>query len=197
MRISLLGLVVSSLISGIGCATSDAELSDPLQQPTTTTPVPTTSGEFVGHYVVPAPATLASAATFAVPEVEWTVTAGVATLHYDLPVGLVGGDVSVTLTGTLPPGSTTLQLTAGSGVGSCTAAGTQITCSEDFGNLGAMPISQTMVTQTAMQDGVAPASRAQVAALFGNDPIGTVRFDLSQPSEDHGGHGGHGGHGPH
>jgi hypothetical protein len=196
MRISLLGLVVFSLI---GCATSDAELSEPLQQRASTTPVPSTSGEFVGHYVVPAPSTLASAATFAVPEVEWTVTAGVATLHYDLPVGLVGGDVSVTLTGTLAPGATTLQLTAGSGIGSCTAAGTQVTCSEDFGNLGAMPVSQTMVMQTAMQDGVAPASRVQVATLFGGDPIGTVRFDLSQPSEDGGGgHGGHGGgHGPH
>jgi hypothetical protein len=202
MRISLLGLLVSSLV---GCATGEPDSSEALQQVATShpaTPIPTTTGSFGGSYVVPAPNTLSSAAVFAVPEIDWTVLNGVATLHYDLPVGLVGGDVSVSLTGTLATGASSLSLTTGSGTGSCSADGSIVTCSETFGDLGTMPVSTAAVQTAATQDGVSPSARVQVANLFGADPIGTVRFDMSKPTDDHGGGhggggGGHGGHGPH
>jgi hypothetical protein len=189
----------------IGCVTDDATSVERLsQQPISLagTPIPAATGSFIGRYVVPAPSNLASAASFAVPEVEWTVASGVATLHYDLPVGLVGGDVSVTLTGPVVPGAASMQLTSGAGTGSCTAEGTVITCSEAFTSLGAMPVSSTVVQLTALRDHVSPASRMQVAGFFGTDPIGTVAFDISKISDDDdddddgGGHGG-GGHGPH
>jgi len=195
MRIILSGLVVSSLI---GCTTSDPVQLDQQTQLIGTTPMPAASGSWVGHYRVPAPNSLSTAATFDVSDVDWSVVAGVATLHYDLPVGLVGGDVSVSLSGALTTGATTVTLTAGSGTGSCTAQGNIVTCSENFDNLGALPVNPTVVQQTATQDSVAPADRMAVANLFGVDPIGTVTFDLSQAAEDeddHGGHGGGGGHG--
>ena len=174
---------MDSLASTVGCAT---ELSEPEQQVAqAATQVPSTSRSFVGHYQVPTPASLASAATFSVPEVEWSVVGNTATLEYDLPVGLVGGDVSVTLSGTLAPGATSIQLTSGPSSGSCTAQGSIVTCGEDLGNLGAMPVSMAVVQSTASADGISPASRdVAVANRFGSDPIGTVTFDLSQPADD-------------
>ena len=192
MRIILSGLVVSSLI---GCTTSDPVQLDQQEQPTGTTPMPTSSGSYLGHYQVPTPTNLSTAATFGVPEVDWSVVAGVATLHYDLPVGLVGGNISVSLSGALATGAATVTLTAGSGTGSCAAQGNIITCSENFDSLGALPVNPTIVQQTATQDSVAPMDRMAVASLFGVDPIGTVTFDLSQAADDHGGHGGGGGGG--
>lgn len=198
MQTPLFGLVALSLL---GCAT-DAAVGQ-LEEPISSQPVPTTSGSFRGHYIVPAPSAVAEAAKFTVDEVDWTVVAGVATLHYDLPVGLVGGDLSVTLSGPVAAGATTVQLTNATGMGTCTAAGSKITCSEDFGDLGALPISQAVVEQVAVQDSVATTSRVQVANIFSSDPIGTVDFDLTAPTDDDddgghgGGHGGGGGgHGP-
>jgi hypothetical protein len=146
--------------------------------------------------VVPAPASIADAATFVVTEVDWSVTAGIATLHYDLPVGLVGGDISVTFTGPIPANATTVQLTGTSGSGSCTARGTVISCSETFGDLGSLPINQAVVMQTAAADYPGPiANRVAVANIFSSDPIGTVDLDTSIPSDDDHGGGGGGGHG--
>jgi hypothetical protein len=194
MRIFLLhGLVVSSFL---GCVTSEPAPSEQAQlvrTPAVTT-IPTSNGSWVGHYVVPAPSSLSTAATFNVPEVEWEFLNGVATIHYDLPVGLVGGPVSVSLSGPMSSGATVIQLTTGSGTGSCTAQGNIVTCSETFGDLGNLPMNPTVVQQTATQDSVPPASRMQVANLFGADPIGTVSFDLTLPADDdHSGHGGGGG----
>ena len=104
MRISLFGLVASLLA---GCAISAPDEGQDIAMITAQI-VPRTTGDFRGHYVVPAPANLTAAAQFGMAEVEWTVSAGVATLHYDLPVGLVGGDLSVTLSGPIPSGTTTV-----------------------------------------------------------------------------------------
>ena len=204
MRISQFGLVASFLV---GCAIS-APTEGQQSEMISTQAVPRTSGSFVGHYVVPAPADLADAALFAMPEVDWTVSSGVATLHYDLPVGLVGGDLSVSLSGSLPSGATSVQLSSTFGTGTCTAQGTKITCSEDLANLGTLPISEAVVEQVAAAEYPGPASdRTAVASFFSSDPIGTVDFDISLPSpddDDHGGGhggggggGGGGGHGPH
>jgi hypothetical protein len=162
--------------------------------------VPTNTGSFQGQYVVPVPANLAAAATFAMTEVDWTVAGTAVTLHYDLPTGLVGGDVPITLTGTMAAGASTIQLTGAVGAGSCTASGTVVSCSETFGDLGALPISMTLVQQTAQTDNQPVSNRVAVAQIFPSDPIGTVSFDIARPSpDDHGGGhgGGGGGHGRH
>jgi len=188
MRIILSGLVVFSLV---GCTTSDPVQLGHQQQLAATTPMPTSSGSWVGRYRVPAPTHLTSAAIFDVWDVDWSVVAGIATLHYDLPVGLVGGPVSVSLSGALAPGASTVVLTEGSGTGSCTAQGSIVTCSENFDDLGALPVNLAVVQQTATLDSVAPADRMAVASLFGIDPIGTVTFDLSRAADDEdSGHGG-------
>jgi hypothetical protein len=166
-----------------------------VQSAVTSQTIPTSSGSFVGHYVVPTTPELAGAATFGVPEVEWTVTASTATLHYDLPVGLVGGSVSITLSGTIAAGATSVSLSSTSGTGTCTASGSVISCSESLANLGALPINMTVVQQTAVTDGISVTSRTAVANLFPADPIGTVSLDLSKPAVDDGGHGGGGGSG--
>jgi hypothetical protein len=198
MRISLFGL---AMLFGGGCAVApaDSPVSED-QAAVTAQSVPTGTGSFQGQYVVPVPTNLTAAATFAMTEVNWTVTAGAVTLHYDLPTGLVGGDVPVTLTGSMAAGATTVHLTGTVGAGICTASGTVVSCSEVFGDLGALPISMTVVQQTAQTDNQPVSNRVAVAQIFPSDPIGTVSFDITKPSpDDHGGGhgGGGGGRGPH
>jgi hypothetical protein len=200
MRSLSFGLVVSSVIACAACAACaiEAPVESQSFDQVTAQLVPMRSGEFIGYYVVPAPSDIASAATFGMTEVEWTVANGVATLHYDLPVGLVGGDRSVSLSGPISATSTSVNLTSTNGTGTCTATGNLITCSEELANLGSLPISQAVIAQTAVTDGQPVASRMQIASLFSSDPIGTVGLDLSAPSTDGGGHhGGHGGGGRH
>lgn len=193
MRIFVLGLTV--LFFG-GCAIDTPEQPESyVQSAVTSQTIPTTSGSFLGHYVVPTTSDLASAANFSVPEVDWTVSAGTVTLHYELPVGLVGGEVPVTLTGTISSDATSVSLSSTSGTGTCTASGTVISCGESFRNLPTLPISMTVVQQTAVTDGVSVASRTTIANLFPSDPIGTVSLDVSRPAADGGGHGGDGGGG--
>jgi hypothetical protein len=147
---------------------------------------------------VPTSPDLASAAIFSLPEVDWTILNGVVTLHYDLPVGLVGGDLPVTFSGPLASGATNAQLTGANGTSGCTASGTVVSCAEVFANLGTLPISMTVVQQTATTSFNGPvSSRVAVANLFSSDPIGTVSFDVSRPVTDGGGHGGDGGGGGH
>lgn len=199
MRISLFGLA-TIFASGCAVAPADSSVSED-QLAVAAQSVPTSTGSFQGQYVVPVPANLAAAATFAMTEVDWTVSGTAVTLHYDLPTGLVGGDVPITLTGTVAAGASTIQLTGAVGVGTCTASGTVVSCSEAFGDLGALPVSMTVVQQTAQTDNQPVSNRVAVAQIFPSDPIGTVSFDITRPSpDDHGGGhggGGGGGHGPH
>jgi len=195
MRISLFGL--SILFAG--CAVSSPVPPESRQQSEALTQqIPTTSGKFIGQYGVPVSPDLADAAIFAVPEVDWSVSGGKATLRYDLPIGLVGGSLSVTLSGPIASGATTVQLTSSVGSGSCTASGSVITCNEAFVNLGTLPISEAVVEQVATTDYAGPvADRVAVAAAFSSDPIGTVAFDVTVPSLDGDGGGGGGGGGGH
>ena len=188
-RLSLSGLVV---LSFTGCVIDAPASSESLQASDGTShTIPTTSGSFVGSYVVPTSADLASAAIFSVPEVDWTISSGTVTLHYDLPVGLVGGVLDVTLSGPITAGDDTLALSGTDGTGTCTAAGTVITCHEQFTGLGTLPISMLVVQQTAQADYAGPVGdRTTVASIFGSDPIGIVDFDLTQLApDDHGGGG--------
>lgn len=161
-----------------GCAT-DAPIGDPGNRP-----LPATSGAFRGGYSVPVPDELAAAATFTIDHLDWTVVGGVATLHYDLPVGLVGGDVRVDLSGPLEPGATTVTLTGAVGTGTCTSDGRFLSCVEQFTDLGPLPISAALVEQTARAEYAGPASdRLAVAELFGGpDPIGIATLDLQAPA---------------
>ena len=197
MRIVLLGLAVLFT----GCTISPMASESQEQSAATTRTVPVKTGSFVGHYTVPTSADLADAAVFDVPEVKWSCINGVATLHYELPTGLVGGTLSVTLTGPITAGSTVVHLTAANGTGNCTASNSVITCGESFTNLGALPINQAIVVQRAAIEYPGPATdRVAVAQIFSSDPIGTVDLDVTLPSDDGGGGGGgggHGGHGPH
>ena len=206
MRISLLGLVALCLNACTDDATMTAQSS---QQSSGSTTIPTTSGGFHRHYAVPVPADLVDASSFTMPEVDWSVVSGTATLHYELPIGLVGGLVPITLSGPLTSGATSVQLSGTNGTGTCTALSTVITCSESLANLGTLPISMTVVQQTAIANNVPVADATAVANLFPSDPIGTINFDLSAPVSDGGGSGsgsgsggdggggGGGGHGRH
>jgi hypothetical protein len=194
MRIYLSGLAVLSLT---GCAIDTPASSESTEvSGVTSQTIPTTTGSFIGSYVVPSSSDLASAAVFAVPEVTWSITSGIVTLHYDLPVGLVGGDISVTFTGSLASGATNAQLTGANGTSACTASGTVVSCGEALTHLGTLPVSMTIVQQQAIATFPGPvSSRVAVANLFSSDPIGTISFDVSKPSDDDGGHGGGGGGG--
>jgi hypothetical protein len=202
MRISLLGLVA---LCFIGCTDSLPTTSQSTQQSSGSTTIPTTSGDFRGHYVVPVPPNLVDASSFGMPDVDWSVLNGVATLHYELPVGLIGGTLPITLSAPLPSGATSVQQSGANGSGGCTAQGTVVTCSESLANLGALPINMTVVQQTAVANNVPVADATAVANLFPSDPIGTITFDLSAPAGDGdgggggggGGDGGGGGHGRH
>jgi hypothetical protein len=150
--------------------------------------VPTVSGSYLGEYTVPTTPELAAAATYRVDHVDWTVVGGVVTLHYELPEGLVGGLLDITLTGPVDDGATHVTVTGAQGVGECTAVGTVITCHEDFADLGPLPISMAVVEQLAAVEYAGPAAdRMEVAAWFGSDPIGIVTFDITVPGiDDHG-----------
>lgn len=183
MRFSLLGLPVVLLGA---CAIDDAAQPEShLQSDVTVQTVLTTNGRFAGQYVVPAPAPLAAAATFYVPRVEWRVGGGTVQLRYDLPVGLVGGELSVRLSGPITSGATTVQLTGSIGRGTCTASGTVIRCSETLRNLGTLPISRTVIEARARAEYPGPVSdRVAVASIFSSDPIGAVSFDVTHPALD-------------
>ncbi|MBK9034348.1 MAG: hypothetical protein IPL61_24295 [Myxococcales bacterium] len=174
-RIVVVSFVACALLAG--CAT-DAPTGAPTDRP-----LPATSGAFRGAYSVPVPDELAAAATFTIDHLDWTVLDGVATLHYDLPVGLVGGDVRIDLSGPIEPGATIVTLTGAVGTGTCTSDGRFLSCVEQFTGLGALPISAALVEQTARAEYAGPASdRLAVAELFGGpDPIGIATLDLQAP----------------
>lgn len=189
MRIALLGFLASSSIALVGCMEPEPEVEVLLAAATTTSTtaqaVPTKSGKFIGNYTVPVTPDLASAATFNMAEVDWSVANGTATLHYELPNGLVGGVIAITYTGTIAPGATSVNVSGVNGTGTCTAASSStVKCSENFTNLGTVPISMTAVQQQAVADGVSVQSRTAVANRFTTDPIGNITLDTTQPSPD-------------
>lgn len=147
--------------------------------------VPLETGAYAGTYSVPTTdAALQAAATFAVDRVRWDFEDGQVDLHYDLPIGLVGGQVSVHLDGDAAVGALTIALSGTVGTGSCTAAGTLVTCREDLTSLGAMPISIEIVAQHATDYAGPVSDRISIANIFGSDPIGVITFDTATPIDD-------------
>lgn len=179
-----LGLTLG-LVTAIGCTTDEPAGPGAPQLPTATR-------VYAGRYLVPTVTPeLEAAAVFPVAEIDWTVVGGVATLHYDLPVGLVGGVLDVTLTGPIDPDGTTATLTGEVGVGTCTAGTTGFACLETFTGLGTLPISMAVVEDTARVEypsGV--ADRRAVASQFASDPIGIAEVDYGAPVVDDSGGGG-------
>jgi hypothetical protein len=176
MRIALVCTLASTAL--LACT------SEPSDPSTGADPVPHTSGEFAGIYLVPTitDPSLAEAAKYPVEHVEWLVSGGIATLHYDLPPGLVGGDLDVTLSGPIAAGQTVVQLAGTVGAGVCTATGTFVSCREEFTGLGALPISNDVIVQRAALEYAGPADhRVRIASDFASDPIGVVEFDLALP----------------
>ena len=169
-------LLLPLLSLAIGC--TDAASDDP-----GAAALPTTSGAFRGAYAVPVPPELAATATFAVDHLDWTVVGDTVTLHYDLPVGLVGGDVRVDLSGRLTPGATEVVLTGPAGTGTCTSDGQRLTCVEQFTGLGVLPRDMALVERAAAAEYAGPiADRVAVATVFGQpDPIGIATLELTQP----------------
>lgn len=98
---------------------------------TPSAPLPQVSGNYAGRYLVPAPAELADAAPYPIDHVEWEVEGGVVNLHYDLPEGLVGGPIPVSLAGSLAPGARMVELEGDVATGMCVATTTTVTCHED------------------------------------------------------------------
>jgi len=189
MRTLVLGLVASIAVIA-GCT---ADGGAPLPPLTPGDPLPATTGSYLGRYQVPTSAELAAAATYPVDHVDWTVAAGVVTLHYQLPDGLVGGRIDVTFTGTLPSGGTVVDLAGAVGTGTCVATATTVTCREEFTDLGTLPISMAVVEQVAAMQYAGPvADRVAVAGVFSSDPIGLVEIDLQSPIVDDSGGGGGG-----
>ncbi|MBL0214345.1 MAG: hypothetical protein IPQ07_10700 [Myxococcales bacterium] len=188
--VSTVVAIVASSLGVMGCSSDGGSPTTGGLEPRD--PLPTTTGIYAGRYRVPTDAGLANAASYLVDTVDWTVVGDVVTLHYDLPDGLVGGKLPITLSGSLVPGATTLTLTGPEVTGSCVATPTSITCHEIFGDLGPLPISMAIVEQVAARDYPGPvADRVAVAVVFGSDPIGFVDIDLQAPViDDHGGGGG-------
>lgn len=180
-RVSARGFLGGLVVLCTMAACGDAE-------PTGGDPIPSRSGAFVGSYRVPTVTPeLEPAALFPVDHVDWTVVDGLVTLHYDFPVGLVGGDLDVTLTGTLEPGATELHVSGPAGTGVCTATGAVISCLEDFTGLPPLPISMRVVEQQAAVEYAGPVGdRTTVATVFGSDPIGVVELDTSRLAPDDG-----------
>ncbi len=172
----------------MGCASEatpapSGNVNDPPLVPNS--PLPTTTGVYVSRYRVPVGAELVNAADYAIDHAEWTIVGESVTLHYNLPVGLVGGVLDVTFAGTLVPGATTVELAGTAGVGTCVASATSLVCREVFGDLGPLPISMAVVEQTAAVEYPGPVNdRIAVATVFGSDPIGIVVLDLQQPVID-------------
>ncbi|NVB82895.1 MAG: hypothetical protein HOV81_31245 [Kofleriaceae bacterium] len=170
----------SSLVVVIaGCA------NDP-DQPTPNggvDPLPVTTGHYVGLYRVPTVTPdLEAAATFPIDSADWIISGDTVTLHYDLPIGLVGGDVEVTLTGTFAAGAKSVDVSGPAGTGACTRDANIVTCLETFTGLGTLPVSMEVVERAATAGYAGPTQdRIDVATVFGSDPIGVLEFDLDRP----------------
>lgn len=172
-HVSSLALVIA------GCA------NDP-DQPTPNAgidPLPRTTGYYAGLYRVPTVTPeLEAAATFPIESADWIMSGDTVTLHYDLPIGLVGGDVEVTLTGTFAARATSVDVSGAAGTGTCTRDANIVTCLETFTGLGTLPLSMDAVERAASTEYAGPAQhRVDVANVFGSDPIGVLEFDLGRP----------------
>jgi hypothetical protein len=132
-------------------------------------------------YEVPVPADLASAATYNVTEVDWSVSpSGIAHLSYPLPLGLVGQALEVDLSGPFDAATQTGILTGAAGSATCTLSGSSLTCNETLSGFLPLTPNLAVVQAVAAQDFAGPAQqRVDVAIRFSADPLGILHADLA------------------
>jgi hypothetical protein len=132
-------------------------------------------------YEVPVPADLASAATYTVGEVDWSVSpSGIAHLSYELPLGLVGQALEVDLSGPFDAATQTGTLTGAAGSATCTLSASNLTCNETLNGLLPLTPNLAVVQAVAAQDFAGPAQqRVDVAIRFSADPLGILHADLA------------------
>ncbi|MES1187347.1 MAG: hypothetical protein ABUL60_26255 [Myxococcales bacterium] len=136
---------------------------------------------FAGTYEVPVEPALAAAALFTVSQVEWTLSGTRARLTYDLPRELVGKALRVDFAGTLAADGTA-QLLGEAGKADCSVQVSTVVCNEQMPGLMPLEPDLAAVEALAADSYAGPASdRLDVARLFGADPIGIARVDLSKP----------------
>jgi hypothetical protein len=147
------------------------------------TPAPgtTAAGSFGGSYSVPTTAALAAAATFDMPELNWSVENNVATLAYNLPRALVGKLVRVTFTGPFDPATGTATMTGPPGTSTCTVTAATVSCSEAMQGLVPLNPDLAVVTKLASTYAGPVSDRTSLAQQFAGDPIGIALIDLSRP----------------
>ena len=131
----------------------------------------------VASYEVPVPDALSAAATYPISWLTWQVSgSGAAELSYALPLGLVGREIRISLTGVLDPATQTAELSGDQGTAVCTLSSVQLVCTEHLSGLLPITPDLSVVAATATADfGGAAADRVAVARIFADDPIGILR----------------------
>lgn len=148
----------------VGCADDPAATS------------PALALEFAsGEYEVPTddPA-LAGANIYPTTKVELGAVGAQYVLEYDLPEGLVGGELALEFTGPRLANGV-YQLVGANGTADCTYVGGALLCHEIFTNL---VIDHAAVTAYWSAQGLSGAGllrRQEVSQLFDADPIGILR----------------------
>lgn len=161
-----------SLLALLGLACVDSSVDDGAGGASAAT-------AYAGSYEVPVPPELAAAATYPVAEIEWSVVGGVATLEYDLPLGLVGTKVRVSFTG--PVEGTNSKLTGPVGTADCTIGDAAVSCLENMDGLLPLATDMAVVEQVAATEYAGPVvDRVDIAKRFQGDPIGIVHVDLTR-----------------
>lgn len=141
---------------------------------------PLPSGTYAATYEVPVPVDLSAAATYEVPEVNWSIDSnGSVQLEYELPMGLVGTSIQVMLEGRFDAATHTAALSGEAGTADCTISTSAVACSEKLLELAPIETDLTVVRELAASEFAGPAQqRLDVTARFSADPIGIVHIRL-------------------
>lgn len=139
------------------------------------------SGAFGGVYEVPVPPSLASAASYDMTEMNWTVVNGTARLHYKLPRALVGTSIAVDFSGPYDGKADRVTLTGEAGTADCTLTPTEIACYEEMRGLLPIDADMAVVEKLASGQPGSPHDRITVSQRFVVDPIGIAKLDLRRP----------------
>lgn len=168
------------VLAGVSACSSSGTADAPVTPPTSS-----------ATYEVPVPATLAAAATFEVEDVKWSIDGGTARLAYNLPRGLVGRSLRVDFSGAFDAATNTGTLVGDAGTAECTLVGSALRCNETMRGLLPIDADLSTVEAIAKTEYAGPVQdRLDVAKVFGGDPLGVLRADVSTSSavDDEGRH---------
>jgi len=131
-------------------------------------------------YSVPVEPALEAAATFPVSDVDWEIEGGVASLDYDLPLGLTGIRQKVRLEGTYDAVKKAWILAGPMGTGDCTITGTALHCLEHLPGITVNVPAAAARTPA----GIDAAKRLAVIQQFPVDPVGILDATLRTKGDD-------------